>query len=367
MALNTPAAPAAGIEPRPRLAGPDVVRAVALIGVVVMNYHGYLILKDGRGDVGDGWAAELFDPWGGPLTTRFAAAFVLVAGVGVTLLTRRSVTQPERVTEMRWRLVRRGVLLYTGGLLLDEIWPGTIIPYYGAMFVLGAAMFTWRGRWIALAGVAAALAGSAIRIWRFRQAEAGLSTSWLTSPGDGSVRDYVFGLFVNGTHPLLPWFAFFCAGMLLGRVLETSWWRVTVAGLGLALYGGALAVSSVASTDFTDMALSTRPLDRGVVYVASALGTALLAYAVVDWLAGRFPVATDPLRRAGQLTLTLYLAHVVVFNLVVDWLEWVEPAGLDVALVFSLGFWTVAIAAAVFWHRRFGRGPAERVYRAFGG
>ena len=35
-----------------RLPGPDVVRAVALIGVVVMNFHGYLIL---RGDVrGDG-------------------------------------------------------------------------------------------------------------------------------------------------------------------------------------------------------------------------------------------------------------------------------------------------------------------------
>ena len=34
-----------------RLPGPDVVRAVALIGVVVMNFHGYLILRGGeRGD-----------------------------------------------------------------------------------------------------------------------------------------------------------------------------------------------------------------------------------------------------------------------------------------------------------------------------
>ena len=33
-----------------RLPGPDVVRAVALIGVVVMNFHGYLILRgDARG------------------------------------------------------------------------------------------------------------------------------------------------------------------------------------------------------------------------------------------------------------------------------------------------------------------------------
>jgi len=42
------------------------------------------------------------------------------------------------------------------------------------------------------------------------------------------------------------------------------------------------------------------PLDRGVVYTASALGTALVAYAAVDWLA---PVSRrhHPLRRAGQI------------------------------------------------------------------
>ena len=35
-------------------------------------------------------STAFFDPWNGPLSTRFAATFVLVAGVGVTLLTRRS-------------------------------------------------------------------------------------------------------------------------------------------------------------------------------------------------------------------------------------------------------------------------------------
>ena len=147
-----------------RLAGPDVIRAVALIGVVVMNYHGYLILRSSGSGIGTGWAAELFNPWTGPFATRFAATFVLVAGVGVTLLTRRSLDDPVRVGEMRWRLVRRGVLLYSVGLLIDEIWPGTILPFYGAMFVIAAALFTLRGRWIALIGVFAALAGWGIRI-----------------------------------------------------------------------------------------------------------------------------------------------------------------------------------------------------------
>ena len=67
------------------------------------------------------------------------------------------------------------------------------------------------------------------------------------------------------------------------------------------------------------------------------------------------------------MTLSLYIAHVLVFNLVVDWLGWIEPAGVEVALGFALGFWMVGIAAAVAWQRRFGIGPAERVYRAFGG
>ena len=115
-----------------RRPGPDVVRAVALIGVVVMNYHGYLILRGAPR--GEGWAHDLFDPWSGPLSTRFAATFVLVAGVGVTLMTRSAIGNEKRTRVMRWRLAKRGLLLYVFGLFFDEIWNGTILTYYGALF-----------------------------------------------------------------------------------------------------------------------------------------------------------------------------------------------------------------------------------------
>lgn len=353
-----------------RLPGPDVVRAVALIGVVVMNFHGYLILRGGP--VGTGWAARLFDPWEGVLSTRFAATFVLVAGVGVTLLTRSSVADrraglADRVAAQRWRLVRRGLLLYGFGLLLDRIWPGTILPFYGAMFVLAAAMFTWRSRWLILIGTSAAVAGAALRSWRFQRSRDGVSTDWLTDPQPGTVPDHVFGVMVNGTHPLLPWLAFLCAGMVLGRLLTTSWWRPAMLGVGIVLTGAATMTAGWNGSDAWDIAVSLDPLDRGLVYVASALGTALIGYVVIDWIAERAPVTTDPLRRAGQMTLSLYIAHVLVFNLIVDWLGWIEPAGVDVAVSFALGFWIVGIAAAVAWQRRFGMGPAERIYRIIGG
>lgn len=374
MGLSVPTPTFADTAPSARMAGPDVVRAVALIGVVVMNFHGHLILRDiesGGAHAPTRWLDELFDPWDGPLATRFAATFVLVAGVGVTLLTRRTLGEPARVREMRWRLVRRGVLLYVVGLLLEQIWPGTIIAYYGVMFVLAAGVFTWRSRWIVGAGVVAAVGSTALRSWRFDRARDGRSTSWLTSPGDDSIRRYVFDVFVNGTHPLLPWFSFLCAGIVLGRILPLQWWRRAAVGVGLASVSVAWFLSVLLASgdhgNLREVVFSTNPLDRSIVYVTSALGTALLAYTAIDWLADRFPAATDPLRRAGQLTLSLYLAHVLVFNLVVDWLGWVEPAGTSSALLFAAGFWVGTIAVAAWWQGRFGRGPAEYVYRAFGG
>lgn len=357
-----------------------MVRAVALIGVVVMNYHGYLMFRSGTLDPSRSAWDRFFDPWEGPLSTRFASTFVLTAGVGITLLTRRVVARrggavegaARAVTEMRWRLVRRGLALYVLGQLLDVIWPGTIIVYYGAMFVLASMLFTLTTRWIVAIGIATAIAGWWVSIWSFRQAEDGESVAWLTSPGSDSIRRYVFDLAVNGTHPLLPWMAFLCAGIVLGRMLDVPDWRVWCGVLGLGLFAVATIVSELADTPFTDVLLSRHPFDRGIVYVASALGTSLAAFAAISWVADRAvggpgAVVVDALRRAGQMTLTLYIAHILVFNLVVDWLGWVEPGGLRTALAFALGFWVVAIAAGSWWNHRYGRGPAERVYRAIGG
>jgi hypothetical protein len=147
------AAPTTATVATARLPGPDVTRAVALIGVVVMNYHGYLNGGGAAAGRDASFAQALFDPWSGVLATRFAATFVLVAGVGVTLLTNRSRLGGDRaaISADRWRLVRRGVLLYGVGFLLNWIWSGTIIFFYGALFVVAAMIFTLRSRWIASA------------------------------------------------------------------------------------------------------------------------------------------------------------------------------------------------------------------------
>jgi len=346
-----------------RRPGPDVVRAVAMAGVVVMNYHGYLVIKGAPRD--GGALYDLFDPWVGPLSTRFAATFVLTAGVGVTLMTNSSVGDPDRTLDMRWRLVRRGLLLYVGGLLFDYIWPGTILPFYGAMFVLAALMFTLRIRWIVLIGLTAAIAGWMIRWWRFERTADGRSTSWLTDPAPRSPMGLVYDVFVNGTHPLLPWLAFFCAGIVLARLFPYAWWRSSAIGVGFVLYSTSTIANTLGTSERSLVLLSDNPFERGIFYVSSALGTALIAFGSISWLADRFESTrvVDALRRAGQLSLTIYLAHALLFNLIVDWLGLIEPRGIYQALAMATVYWVCALGLGVAYQRRYGRGPAERVYR----
>jgi len=360
-----------------RLIGPDVTRGVALIGVVVMNYHGYLNGSTASAGPDATWAQSLFDPWKGVLATRFAATFVTVAGVGITLLTRRGVASGDRtaISADRWRLVRRGVLLYLFGLILNWIWSGTILFFYGAFFVIGALLFTLRSRTVLTIGAVAAVVAAAIRWWAAVRIEDGHSVAWLLSPGTfatRSPRGLLFDTFLNGTHPVLPWLAFLCVGIVLGRHLTDLPRRALVVA-GVSLTALTYAINHLVLTN-TDGAVartvaSTRYGDRGVLYTLGTVGTSVVAYCVITWLAERFS-ATWPvtaLAAAGRTTLSLYVVHVLVFRLLVDTWHVVGGTGLDTALVFALAFWVFAILVASWWQRFIGQGPLERLYRKFGG
>jgi uncharacterized membrane protein YeiB len=178
-------------------------------------------------------------------------------------------------------------------------------------------------------------------------------------------------MFVNGTHPLLPWLAFFCAGIVLGRVLRTPRWPAGALGLGAVLFVAATLLSDALrdGRPLAEVLASNDPFERGLLYTASALGTALMAFTLVYVVADRFrrSLLVELLSHAGQMSLTLYVAHALVFNLIVDWYGWVEPGGLDVALTLAAGYWIVAIAAGSLWHRAVGIGPVEWLYRKLGG
>lgn len=353
-----------------RIVDLDVTRAVALIGVAVMNYHGYLLaLAPNRYSADQNFAERVFDPWQGPLSTRFAATFCLVAGMGVTLLTNRSRLGGDAAARSvdRWRLMRRGFLLYAFGAVLEWLWPGTILFFYGAMFMIGALLFTLRIRYLAAIAGGAAIAAAVLRWWVVDGDHRSLDT-----PAPRTMRGLLLDTFVNGTHPLLPWLAFFCTGIVLARFLPLSpRLRGVLVASGVAM----VAITYGVRTAFRDAGATSRLItstasdSRSLVYTVCALGSALVAFAVVGALANATATSrfTSALAATGRMTLTLYVGHVLVFHALVYQLDWVRPTGLDTALVLALIYWVLAVLLAVVWERVVGIGPLEWFYRRFGG
>lgn len=351
-------------ERRPDL---DVTRALALVGVCVMNYYGYMVLRgaDRRTD----FLGRVFDPWRGPLSTRFAATFVMVAGMGVALLARRTTGDDAETGRVRWVLVRRGVLLFTFGYFFNWVWPGTILLYYGALFLIAAALFTLHDRWLIGIGVVAAVAAAGLRWWTLDRTTSGLTNDWATRPDAGvttSPWDLLVDVGARGTHPLLPWLLFFCIGIVVGRRLPLD----GVARSRLAFTGVLCAAGGYLLRGVLPWAAELRsvaPYDRSILYSLTTLGVAMTAVALVGAVAEATSTnrVTRMLAVAGRNTLTLYVLHALVFLLLVDRLEWIPADGLTTALLFSAGYWVVAVAAANLWAARVGTGPLEWVYRRF--
>ena len=362
-----------------RISSLDITRALALIGVVVMNYHAYLNKSAAFYPERPSFAERIFNPLSGILSTRFAATFVLVAGMGIALLVQPAI-QSENATFIRatqMKLARRGLFLYAVGAAVQWIWPGTILFYYGAFFLIAAVICTWSNRSLLAVSAVSIAVSTGLTAWRGYRSFEGDFTQWL-SPTPNSPRNLLIRTFFDYTHPVFPWITFICAGIILGRNLQRLaqlrkqimvWSGVTLL-VTYFIRTFAMPDSIATRTDYVlQRVLSTNNHDHALLHVTATLAVALLAFCTVSLITDsrKEHQAVEFLARTGHMTLSIYLAHVVIFNLVVNWLDWVRPTGLDTALALGLAFYLTAVPISSLYFRRFGIGPFERVYRAFGG
>ena len=356
---------------RPRRSWPDVTRALALSGVVAMNFHTYLNGSGATSPLAPSAWERLFNPDTGPLTTRFAAVFVCVAGVAIALMERSSGGASSTLSA---RLLRRGFVLYAAGFALEWIWPGTIIFYYGAYFMLAAALVHLSSRQLLALCVPIALIPAVIQGVRAERLVNGTFTSWLDPPEINSIGDLLVRTFLSYTHPVFPWLVFLCVGIVLGRRIDDfARLRRQLLLTGFALLVASYAVREVvyrmsAESDvgvFTLMMSSTDPDTAGVPYTVGTVGVTLLVIATVSFIADKWsgsPIITV-LTRIGQTSLTMYTFHVAFYEVLIEWLGIASGTGLDTALVLSLVCIALGFTFVSWWTCFIGQGPMERVYR----
>ncbi len=353
-----------------RIVGYDLARSLAIFGMVLVNYK----IAMGAQQNGPAWLVDL----AGLIDGRAAALFVVLAGVGISLLSQagRVGKDPQRVARDRRTLLRRSLFLFVIGSLYTSIYSADILHFYGLYIAVAALALTTSERrlWVASVGLVLLFVALCFVLdyeqgWDWKALE--YQGLWTPS---GAIRH----LFFNGFHPVVPWLGFLFLGMVIGRQDmgdATARRRVLAWGVGVALIAESasrillhvlLRDTSADEAEVMVAVFGTGPMPPLPLYMLAAGGTAcaiIAASVALGQMHGSKPWLR-PFVATGQLALTLYVAHVLVGMAILEVMGRLENQTLPFALLAASVFCATSVVFASAWRGRFKRGPLEAIMRA---
>lgn len=356
--------------PANRIAGYDLARALALLGMIFVNFR-YQMQAD---EYGAPWLLKLANLIDG----RPAVTFVILAGAGLSLLNAdsRKNTGSHPLQKPCSLILKRAAFLFIIGLLFTRIWHADILHFYGFYFAVAVFLVNASERVLLIISIAL-LAASFLLSLQF---------NFITLPKIESVWDpnfwtqkgFLEDLFVTGCYPVFPWMVYFLIGMWLGRQnlsdtrLQKRILQVAVLGLVLSEAFARLvshvliSESSLEKIPLIVLFQDTDPFSSSLLAIFSAGGTALVLIVVciiVAEKAGRSKWMT-PFLATARMTLTLYLAHIGIcqlFLILIDRYDMEQP--LVFAWLCAAFFCIMTLGFANLWISRYGQGPFEKMMR----
>jgi len=352
-----------------RIIGYDLARSLALFGMVLVNFK----IVMGAADNGPPWLVNLT----GLLDGRAAATFVVLAGIGISLLSAhaRKSNDPKAIAQIRSSLLRRAFFLFVVGLLYTPLWPADILHFYGVYIAIAAFLLTSSIRKLSILGLLVVV--SFVPMFLVFNYEQEWNWKILEYAGFWTPLGMLRNLFFNGFHPVIPWLAFLLVGMILGRfdmsdqVIRRRIFSVGVMvalaaeGISWLLIDGLSTGESLTNQEAIAAIFGTKCLPPMPLYVLAGAGAASAIIAASVSIGIRYEKSRwiRPLVATGQLALTLYVAHVVVGMGTLEALDRLENQTLAFSALASAVFFAVSVAFAYSWRKRCKRGPIEMVMR----
>ncbi len=355
-----------------RILGFDVARALAIFGMVIVNFK--IAMGAEQGNKFLLWFASIFEG-------RASALFVVLAGVGIAFLTRkaRKAQTSELILSSRKTLIKRGLLLVLIGLAYTPVWPADILHFYGFYFLVATVLFNISDRHLLLAAAIVTLAFPVL-LGLFDY-DKGWDWTTLSYSGFWTVDGMLRRIFFNGFHPVIPWLAFLFLGMWLGRqdissnvfrkkalVWGLSIWATTELTFVALRAAAANFGAELMTVEDAEAILSTSLLPPMPQYVIAAGSLAVVSIICCLYLAERFAGSKliNWLYKTGQLSLTLYVAHVILGMGVLESIGRLDNQSIDFAMLSAGIFCVLGIVFSVLWLKYFKAGPFEWLFRKIG-
>lgn len=340
-----------------RMEGLDIARAFAILGMMFVNYALVFEVEP----------TSLIAHFFIGLEGRAAAVFMIVAGIGVGLLSKRGADK-----KLVGQLIKRSLFLWAIGLVLYTLfdWTADILHYYGLFMLLILPFLNANKKTIGM-GIALVLMVTAT-LQLTQNYLVGWDFTNLKYVDFWTVEGFVRNLTFNGFHPLFPWFAFMLIGLLISKMPlgeEVFQKKLMGFGLGLALSFEILSVllsEFVLKSHWLLSFVQTKPMPPNLFYIGAATGWAITFISLCLWsadaLASKRKII-EPLVFTGQMSLTHYIGHSAVVLSILDAFGMIKAQSAVFVLILTIGVYTIMMFISVLWRRRFERGPVELIMR----
>ncbi len=347
-----------------RLKGLDVARAFALLGMMLVNYKLVFEVQDTY------WLYGFMSL----LEGRAVAVFIVLAGIGLGLMTRQARTSSDASLKkkVRRQIVIRAMFLWVLGLILWSVyeWSADILHYYGAYMLLVIPLLCLPPKkldWLIV---------FILGISTFLQVRFNYLSGWeiesLSYVDFYTVKGFLRNLFFNGFHPIFPWFGFMLLGLRLSQMDLSSVQerrKLLKVSFGVALLielisAGLIAVSG--NNEWIIYLVDTKPMPANLFYMigasAWAIGFIILVLMLVDqWKPDAF--LTTALMKTGQMALTHYVGHSALVLTIASVMGLIKEQTAVFVLLLSFGTYALMVAFSYLWSKRFSRGPIESIMR----
>ena len=349
-----------------RIIGIDVARALAIIGMVIVNFKVVL------GEEGKNWIKLLSSVFDG----KASATFVVLAGVGIALGTNSAIRNNDlcKLRMARIKITKRALLLFIIGLSYMVIWQADILHFYGIYMLFTLLLIRSAPQHILMWAAAVILTYPFLLYWF--DYETNLDTLEYLDlwEFDGFLRN----LFINGFHPVLPWVSFMLVGFWYGKqdlksdkFLKKVIWVSSVVFIGIQFLSYFFICFFSNGNEETQSDLSeiigTNPMPPLPIYMLNGIAIAILVISLCILLGKRYATnkVVVALKNTGQLALTFYVAHVVLGMGVIEAISSSKMGtySIEFSVCYALIFSLLCIVFANLWLKFKHYGPLEWIMK----
>lgn len=351
-----------------RIIGIDIARALAIIGMIVVNFK---IVFGGEGTIWVKTFASIFEG-------KAAATFVVLAGVGLALITKNAIESNniEILKNAKRRIIKRALLLFLIGISYITIWPADILHFYGIYMIVVLLLLKSNGRFVIFSGFVLIMMYPLLMIiWNY---EAGWNFDTLNYQEFWIIKGFVRNLFYNGFHPVIPWAAFMVFGYWLGKqdLQNTKFVKrlfaysfiafMSIQLISLLLINILSDGSQQMTKELTEI-LGASPMPPLPIYMFNGIAIAFTTISACILIGKKYEnnKIIDALNKTGQLALTFYVAHVVIGMGIIDVInpDKLGQYSVDFSVGYAMIFSGLYILFAVIWLKNNKSGPLEWVFR----